>query len=369
MIIRKKIIVNNWFKYFFQINFILFILILSANSISGLLRSNVTSFEIALNQLFTMPDILLKTIPISCLLTSIILVSKLISTSELTAMYSLGFSPTDFMYTIIKLSLGTFLCTLIISGFIQPSLIKVKSDKFTFLEKKFRKLKKQGLISSKASNGKMWYKSGKYFFNYATYNQQNNELTNIESFKIQDSKTTEALFSDSLLITNNSKWRGKVINKVLSINSNTFNREHIVNGPMEVIIPLEKKEIKNLEQDILSLNIIKFKQYIDQLEKDGVSSTRYRVTYWQKVSISMSCIIFSLIGLLGLNNSNKRSQSIGASIGITFVIVLSYWFLDSLFIELGKNSKINIYISTFGSLLVAVALLTSIRLKQIIKDF
>jgi len=369
MIISQKIINKNWFKLFFQINVVLFLLIFSGDTVSSLLRSNVTIQEIGLNQLFTLPNILLKTIPISCLLTSIMLVNKLINTSELTAIYSLGFSPKDFLNRVLNLSFGAFLLTLVLSGFIQPKLLQIKSENFNFLENKFRQLKKQGLISSKIANGKMWYKSGNNFLNYSTFNQQTNEISKYESFSIQNGKVTSSNFAKKLTLSNDSKWKTQDHLAVENIDTEKFNTNDITNKDEKISIPLNKKDIRNLEQDILSLNIVQFKKYINQLDKDGVGSNRYKVTFWQKISICLSCIVFSMIGLTGLTNSNKRSKSMGASIGLTIIIVIAYWFLDSFLVELGKNSKINIYLSTFGALVTAVALLLLIRIKQIIREF
>ena len=59
--------------------------------------------------------------------------------------------------------------------------------------KKFRKLKKQGLVTSKITNGKLWYKTGEYFFNYSTFNQSNNTLNKVEIFKIEDQKLKEII--------------------------------------------------------------------------------------------------------------------------------------------------------------------------------
>ena len=367
MIIPKKIITKNWLYLFVQINIVLFLLIFSANTISSLLRSNVTTLEIALNQLFTTPDVMLKTIPVSCLLTSIILVNKLISTSELTAIYSLGFSPANFCAVILKLSIFTCLCVFFLTGFIQPKLLMVKAEKFNFLEKKFRKLKKQGLISSKVANGKMWYRSGNHFFNYSTYNHQNSEITKFESFQLKNNKVFSSTFADKVrigVIKNKTK-----IKSISNIDNNIFDQKDVTqhnNGPQ---LPIHGEDLKSIEEDILSLNILRFKKYINQLDKDGVNSTRYKVTFWQKITVSMSCIVFALMGLTGLTNSNRRSQSTGASIGITFVIVLAYWFMDSFLIELGKNSKLNTYVAAFGSLIVSSLLLIMIRLRQIINNF
>lgn len=368
MIINKKLINENWIKYFIQTNFILFVLIFAANTISSLLRSNVTSTEIALNQLFTMPDIWLKTIPVSCLLTNIILTNKLIKTSELTALYSIGFSPLQITLSILKLSTASALLVFAINGFLKPKLIQYKSKNYTYLEEKFRKLKKQGLISSKIANGKMWYRSNNYFFNYSTYDERNNVLKKVELFMINKNKIKSSIFSKSVENINDT-WLDKNLLEVIDIDQNEFTANQIKRNLKNINIPISQNELKNLEEDILSLNIFRFRRYINQLDRDGVNSTRYKVNFWQKISVAISCVIFSFIGLLGLNNSNKRSQSMGASIGLTFIIIIIYWFLDSFFIELGKNSKINTLLSTFGALLITVVFISLTRLRQIIKNY
>ena len=214
----------------------------------------------------------------------------------------------------------------------------------------------------------MWYKSKNSFFNYSLFNSKKNELENVEIFNVQNESMQSVLIS-RLLINKNSEWTSKEAIKIDDISNNKFSSEQIKIGRLNVDVPVSKKELVNLEQDILGLDIIRFKKYINQLDRDGVNSTRYKVTFWQKVSVGISCVVFSFIGLLGLGNSNKRSQSMGASIGLTFVIVLFYWFLDSFFIELGKNSKLNIYLSTFGALLTATAFIGLTRVRQIIKNY
>ena len=204
------------------------------------------------------------------------------------------------------------------------------------------------------------------FFNYSTFNSKKNELENVEIFKIQDERIKTVLISRSLN-NNQSEWISNNAIEIKNIGNKKFISNDIKLGQLSVDVPVSKKELINLEQDILGLNIIKFNKYINQLDKDGVNSTRYKVTFWQKISVAISCIIFSFIGLSGLGNSNKRSQSMGASIGLTFVIVLFYWFLDSFFVELGKNSKLNIYLSTFGALLTATTFIGLTRVRQIIK--
>ena len=369
MILRNELISKIWIKSFLQINFVLFMLIFSANVISNLLRSNITPSDIALNQLFTTPEIFLKTIPVSCLLTSLILVNKLIKSSELTAMYSLGFSSIDFTSCVLRLAGFASIITILISGFLQPSLLSIKSDNYNFLEKKFRKLKKQGLVTSKIANGKLWYKTGKYFFNYSAFNQEDNTLNKVEIFTIKNKKLKNIKTANYVYINEKAQKRPNTIREIDNIDKNKFLESDIRQDSESFGIPIKKEELKNLEEDILGLNIFQFKKYINQLDKDGVNSSKYEVLFWQKISISLSCLIFAALGLLGLNNSNKRSQTIGASIGVTFIIVLLYWFFDSFLVELGKNSKLNIYLSTFGSLIAAIAVIIMIRVKQIIREF
>ena len=114
---------------------------------------------------------------------------------------------------------------------------------------------------------------------------------------------------------------------------------------------------------------MKFKKYVDQLHKDGLSASRYSVVFWQKISISISCVIFSIIGVLGLNKSNKRSQSLGSSIGLTLVVVILYWFLESFLLELGKSAKINVFLAAFGAMLLFVAVILISKFKEITSRF
>ena len=365
MIIAYKIIGRNWIKNFFFINFVLVLLMFSGNMISDLLRSNVSFYEIILNQIITFPEILFKTIPISCLLSGMILVNKLVKTSELTALYSIGFSPIKITSIILNLSLFSSITILILNGFIQPKLLEIKSKKYDFLEDKFRQLKKQGLISSKISNGKMWYRSGDYFFNYSTFDENSKTLKNTEFFKISNSKLSKFETSNFLKSDHNNLWSSDKTKNIQNLDDKNFNNEDVSLSSNKIELPIKISDLKNLEQDILSLNIMQFKKYINKLHDDGVSNTRYLVIFWQKLSTGFSCIIFSIIGIFGLANSNKRSQSLGFSIGVTFIIVIFFWFFDSFLIELGKNGKINVFVSSFGALFAASIAMMALKIRSL----
>ena len=126
---------------------------------------------------------------------------------------------------------------------------------------------------------------------------------------------------------------------------------------MEILIPIDEKELNNLEKDILS-DILKFKNILISLS-ETVMRIKYEVAFGE-ISISLSCIIFSLIGVIGLEIVTKPITWV--FIGATFIIIILYWFLDSFLVELGKSGKISVLMSTFGALLLTSFIISSKKL-------
>ena len=172
----------------------------------------------------------------------------------------------------------------------------------------------------------MWYRSENSFFNYASFNSKEKKLNKVEMFEIKDGKINKTYLGPEFYKNKSHQWASPKSKKIENIMSNHFTSKDLVTGAMEIPIPIDEKELNNLEKDILSLDILKFKKYINQLERDGVSGIKYEVAFWQKISISLSCIIFSLIGVIGLGNS-KRSQSLGVSIGLHLLSLFFIGFL------------------------------------------
>lgn len=102
---------------------------------------------------------------------------------------------------------------------------------------------------------------------------------------------------------------------------------------------------KNLEsfskenREPKEMNYFELRDYINVLKKSGQSTSNLEVQMYQKISIPFTCFLFCLTGIgLGLSNKSKN-----ASFGFAFSLffIFGYYILMFLFTAMGSTGKIN----------------------------
>ena len=349
MIIVKKVIIRPWLKYFAFTSLLLYLLVLSGSLVSDLLRSNVTTAEVFINQALNTPNTLIRILPLACLLCSLVTLNGLIQSNELTAIFSLGFSREKVLYNILYVTAIVSFSHFLISSYLKPFSLRAKNKIIPNLDKKFSSLKKQGLITSKISNGKMWFKSNEYFFSYSTFNDRVNEISNTTIYHhTNDFKLKSLYLSPKTKSNSENKWESDSLTTVSNLNTNESNSVTNKKKSSLNILREGPKDFGQIEQDITTLNFIELLQYIKKLNHAGVSSIKYEVIILKIISGASSCILFTLLGTIILFSPNKRSFSLGKIIGICLSFTLCYWLVEGYLIELAITEKINTYIGVFG---------------------
>lgn len=345
--IIRKLILKEWFRFFFGSVIGLFLLVSVANLISGFLRGNVTATEVMINHFIEIPGYLNKIFPVSCLMASLFSINKLKTRSELTAIFASGYSRKNY---IIDLVLASFLVTLIqfsMSSYISPFFKSQRENLISESTHKFKNLKSQGLKSSTIGSGKMWYKSDDYFISFTNYNQIKKELYNVTLYRLSVDSYLEEIQAMDKVYWNRGIWIGKKLIRLDNLNEKSFpkaesNKEAIVN------LYETPEDLRQIEADITVLNIVKLWQYIKQLKTSGININEYMVLFYDKFSNSIICIIFAILASVSIFNPNRRSSSFGKNIAAVFFFTILYWLVYSYLIELGNNSKVPPIAATFS---------------------
>ena len=222
MPILKKFIIQQWLRSFLGALIVLILLISTANLISGLLRSNVTSYDVFINYIIEFPKILNQSVPVSCLFASLFSLNKLKSNSELVAILASGFSTYKIIITILQVSILVASIQLAINSYLQPYLKEKRHTLIQNSEKKFKNLKSKGISSSALGNGKMWYKSTHYYLSFSALDKKNNLLKNISLYYFDDNNIINNVLNASSLIHERGNTWSAVNGDTLSlINSST----------------------------------------------------------------------------------------------------------------------------------------------------
>ncbi len=362
MIILEKIIRKEWMKSLLISSSSLAFLIVIGNLISGFMRSNVSPYEVLINQMLIFPSTLLKVLPTACLISSLVTSNNLIKTNQLVAIYSTGVSPNDIIKKIFLLGTSVALAQFLIGGYLKPFSLNLKNKFVTNLDEKFRNLEADGLLSAKITNGKMWIKKNNQFVKYQSFNPSEQKINNVTIYTV-NSKSVLKDFHKSKSISFNKSWRGED-----NINTSSIDKKNSplikISKTTDVSFKVTTDNLKKFEQDITTLDIRKLIAYTNNLERSGLSGIKYKIIYLSIISSTINCLIFTLLGLGALYSPNKRSTSTGLIAGGSFVFVIVFWLVEGYLLEMGKSLKINPVLSTFGIQI----LLSGGLLLKLIKD-
>lgn len=344
MFLLSKIMVKEWFKSLLGSLIILFILITVGDILNGFLQ-NYSVFRIFVEYALKLPDFLSKMLPICALLATLFSFNKLKSKSELMGILAGGYSAPRIYGLILMCSLSLGIFQFLNLGYIIPTANKVKREQF----EKSKKNESKYLARSRMGNsGLVWYKSGEYFTSFQVYDSKNRALKNIVVYMTSPENTLQSVISaKQAVFIKDTTWRLEEVELVQSLDGKSFPS---VENKDNFLIELGEspEDFKQFESDITTLNFFQLKNFISRLKETDINSTEYEVILFEKISLSLICIIFSLFPLSTIFSPNRRAASFGKSIIITLLFSIGFWLAHSAAISLGTSGKIPVFVATLA---------------------
>ncbi|MBT3585544.1 MAG: YjgP/YjgQ family permease [Halobacteriovoraceae bacterium] len=348
MYILKRLIIREWYRFFFSGIVILFLLVAIANLISGFLRDNVTGSEVILNFLLESPKYINQILPVACLVASLFCINKLKNRNELTAIFAAGYSRKKFLLNIVQASLFIAAFQFILSAYIKPYAKGKRGTLIDNYESKFRNLKSKGLKASTIGSGKIWYKSASYYFSFSTFDKFNNILNDITLFRFDQNYLLKSkIIGEKLVFKEGKSWtlhNGVTYDFLNNKDFPVVSKKDLY----ELTLNEVPEDFRQIQADITTLNFFSLWTYIRTLNQAGINTNEYLVILLDQISSSLICIIFSLIAAIAIFNPNRRNSSFGKNIVFVFVFTILYWLIYSWFTELGRTSKLNPYLACFS---------------------
>ena len=292
-----------------------------------------------------MPDLMGKMLPISGLLASLFAIGKLKNQAELMAILAAGFSATKIYRLFFLCSLFIGILQFVNLGHVLPLANKVKRAEF----EKSRKNESKYLARSKIGEaGLIWYKTENYFTSFKAFDAKKNQLKEVTIYFISNSHKLDSIYrARSAQFIENNKWQLKDIKIIHSLENTEFPK---FTTAKNLYIELDEapSDFNQFESDITTLNFFELKRFISRLEETDINTTEYQVMFYEKASLALICIIFTLIPVSGIYNPNRRSQGLGKSIVFTLLFTIFFWLLHSGAISLANHEKLPVAIATLG---------------------
>lgn len=344
MFLLSKILAKEWFKSLIGSLVVLFLLITVGDILNGFLQ-NYPPRRVLMEYLLKLPEFGGKMLPISTLLASLFSLNKLKNHSELMAILAAGFSAKKIYKLIFFCSLTVATFQFVNLGFIVPFANKIKRQEF----EKSRKNESKYLARSRiGKTGYIWYKSDNYYTSFQAYDVKNKSLKSVFVYFLSEDKKLDTIYqAKSAEYIDANKWKLHDVSIVQSLNSTNFPTKIEMEG-MFIELRESPQDFKQFESDITTLSFFELGSFISRLKDSDITTTEYEVMYFDKISLALICIIFSLFPLSTIFNPNRRGSSFGKSIVFTLIFTIAFWMTHSAVASLGNSGKIPSMIATLG---------------------
>lgn len=334
MLILSRLIVKEWFKSLVGAVFVLFLLITSADLINGFLQGKEVS-RVLLEYSLKMPDLMGKMFPICCLVATLFSLNNLKSHAELISILAAGYSYGKIYFLIGTCALFMVMVQFLNLGFIEPYANKVKRQEI----QKSRMSEGRYLTRSSLDGGKFWYKSQNYFASFLYFDRKAKSLKNLEVYFFSKNHSSTKIIKSSNAVFRDNKWILHNVTELSSLGSGTFPLQ--TSKPMiELTLNEVPEDFGEFEADLTTLPIIKLQQFISRLSKTGINISEYQIILLNKVFLSITCLIFSLIPVSTIFTPNRRSSSFGKNVVLTLVVTIVFWVLYSSALALGNSGTL-----------------------------
>jgi len=344
MFLLSKIIAKEWFKSLLGAVIVLFILITVGDIVNGFLRS-YSARRVFIEYILKMPELMGKMLPISSLLATLFSINKLKGHSELIAILAGGYSAFRIYILVLLCSLTVAAAQFINLGFLMPQANKTKRVEF---EKSRKNESKYLARSSLGGTGLLWYKSDNYFTSFKAYDRENKILKGVTFyFYSPQGKTTSVYKAEYAKYIKDFKWEFNNLNVMQFLDNNDFPKVSPL-GKLMVTLKEEPSDFGQFESDITTLGFFSLYQFISRLKNTGINSSEYEIMLYEKVSLSVICVIFSLFPLAGVFSPSRRGGSFGKSVVLTLIFTIGFWLIYSSVIAMGNNGSLNPLLATMG---------------------
>ncbi|GMR17133.1 MAG: LPS export ABC transporter permease LptG [Gammaproteobacteria bacterium] len=272
-----------------------------------------TSFDALLVVGYSLPRLMLDLLPVSALLGVLIGLGAMANHQELIIVNSFGYSARRIAWPVVKATVGIIVVVLLIQFFVVP--------KFELSAARVRaKATPQTTIAS--IDSEVWTRSGKRFIRIGQVSEHG-ALRNVEIFELGENGALQELMQASdVEVLSDGQWLlrdvsvtefGPAAVKEQRLESMMWQSSLSAQQTSGLIVPVEAMAPSDLYR------------YIRLLEANNLDTHRYRVVFWQQLSIPVGLLAMSLLGLPFLVGSVRsvpagQRAALGGSVGILFYL-------------------------------------------------
>ena len=291
-------------------------------------------FLIAKLYFFQIPSLLVQSIPIASLLASVITMVLLSRTNEVTAMRAVGMGP---LRVGMPVALGGGLLSFI-AAFFGEVVLPVSTKSLHYIQE----VQIEKMSTSEVNQDVKWLRNGSVIYNFDSYDSINRSLKGVSIvYAGDDFSPSKIVKIDSANFVEDS-WLGASIDSYDYqdgvLKALYSNKSEVVDLPFAPDKLLVDRRLPN------ELSLVDLSNKIHLGRVSGVDVLSLEVDFYYKLAFYFASLVVSLIGLR-FGYSSERSTETAKGVLLAVAIGISYWFILSATLALGKRGSISPFLA------------------------
>jgi len=325
-----KYLVKELVIYFILVLFGLSVLFLAVDFLSKFWSISMPINQVLTLYIYKIPEALRQFVPVACLMATLLVVSTMSKQNEVIALYASGISTIRLASTFILVFAALSSISFVVFDPLVPNLEKKKQ------------LLERGLPTDEGAmlsfnKDRFWYRSGKVIYNVGHFDPQKNILEDVNLFVLtpagnisQKIRARRATFIDNDWTVENGFVTTYPESHFPKVEPFTSQRG---------LIPEKPGDYKTLEVQPETMQLKELKKFIARNRSYGLDTTRQQVSYYERLAMVFTPVIFVLLGI-AFALKPLKTQSVAKGVAFCFLVVFIYLIIFRLMISVGKGGHL-----------------------------
>lgn len=285
------------------------------------------------------PQVFVQMLPPSVLLATVITLSGLNRTQELTACYSLGIGLHRIVGVILTLVFMACCLSLVFQDRILPPFFKKQTTYY------WREMKKRKDFFLDLKQDKIWYRSKNLIYNLRSFDASSRTIFGMAVYTFDENfKLLQVVEANRATYTPQG-WRLKDGTVTLFTAEDPFPLTQTFQEK-ELVIKETPKEFQEIEKEIDGLRLKELYKYIERSKSAGANTKSYEVKLHSKISLSFIPLVMSILGV-PFSTRRRREGGAAKDFGLCLLITFFYWLFYSIGLSLGTNGALPPWLSAW----------------------
>ena len=353
-----RYIIRRWLLTFFPALVVLIAAYLASDAAFNLwdyIRREIPSSAIALYYALRVPNILYEMTPVAALLATLLTLTGLKRTGEMTAMFATGLGGVRISVPILAAAVCVSLGSFYIGETLGPSANRMSREIVS---------KKKGIETSVVGDRRIWLLEGNRVIHISSVQEQGTVLIDptVLQFEGAGLKLLNLRMDSESARWENGSWVAERMITRKFIDGHLSETRSEINRKLPVrITPDEFFRVRRKPED---MNLPQLAEYIENLRSAGLPYISYEVSFFKKLSSTAIALIFTVIALpVSFAVPVRGGAPLGT--GLSIILALVFWTLFSLCLSLGYAEFISPIVAAWAAQIVFLTLgLTTLALSR-----